>query len=134
MIAAVLMAGALTILLLNPTITRYVEGPEFRHEMEKETAKGLHFPSAWFGPIKRTGFLAAQSNRFQAQDGRKAMTKIDAYGITARFNPLGVFLRRWQLDQVHIDGGVVGIQIYEPTPEPSPAKPWYHIFCPIAFI
>jgi len=55
---------------------------------------------------------------------------MQAHGITARFNPLGVFLRRWQLDDVHIDGGEVGIQTYEPKPEPSPSKPWYHVFLP----
>ena len=45
-------------------------------------------------------------------------------------NPLGVFLRRWQLDGVHIQSGEVGIQTYEPKPEPSPSKPWYHVFLP----
>ena len=55
---------------------------------------------------------------------------MDAHGITATFNPLGVFLRRWQLDGVHIQSGEVGIQTYEPKPEPSPSKPWYHIFLP----
>jgi len=55
---------------------------------------------------------------------------MDAHGITARFNPLGFFLRRWQLDDVHIRSGEVEIQTYAPTPEPSPAKPWFHIFLP----
>ena len=55
---------------------------------------------------------------------------MDAHGITATFNPLGVFLRRWQLDEVRIQGGEVAIQTYEPKPEPSPSKPWYHIFLP----
>src|SRR5205814_9803587 len=46
------------------------------------------------------------------------------------FNPWGVFLRRWQLDDVRIDSGEVEIQTYTPKPEPSPAKPWFHIFLP----
>ena len=58
------------------------------------------------------------------------MRSLDAHGIKARFNPWGVFLRRWQLDEIHIEGGEVGIQVYEPKPEPSPAKPWYHVFLP----
>ena len=58
------------------------------------------------------------------------MTSLDASGVTAKFNPWGVFLRRWQLDEVHIGTGEVGIQTYEPKPEPSPSKPWYHIFLP----
>ncbi len=126
----VLLGGALAIAFLNPRLTRYVESDAFRAELEKQTARGLHFPSGKFAPIRRTGFLTASSDGFRAQDGRKAMTSMDADGITATFNPLGVFLRRWQLDGVHLDGGEVGIQTYEPKPEPSPSKPWYHIFLP----
>jgi hypothetical protein len=125
----VVLAGA-GIALVNPRITRYVESDAFRAELEKQTAKGLHFPAATYAPIRRTGFLSAASDGFGAQNGRKALVTIDAHGITARFNPLGVFLRRWQLDAVHIDGGEVAIQTYEPKPEPSPSKPWYHVFLP----
>src|SRR4051812_1986831 len=127
---ALLIAGTITVILIYPRITRYVEGPAFRTELEKETAKGLHFPESSFAPIKRTGFLTAEAGRFQAKNGRKAMTDIDAHGITGRFNPFGVFLRRWQINELHISRGVVGIHVYEPKPEPSPAKPWYHIFLP----
>src|SRR5687768_93750 len=122
-------AGA-GIALVNPRITRYVESDAFRAELEKQTAKGLHFPASTYAPIRRTGFISAASDGFRAQNGRKALTTMDAHGITARFNPLGVFLRRWQLDAVHIDGGEVAIQVYEPKPEPSPSKPWYHVFLP----
>jgi hypothetical protein len=125
----VLLAGA-GIALVNPRLTRYVESDAFRAELEKQTAKGLHFPASTYAPVRRTGFLSAASDGFRAQNGRKALTSMDAHGITARFNPLGVFLRRWQLDAVHIDGGEVAIQVYEPKPEPSPSKPWYHIFLP----
>ena len=129
-VAVVVIAGVIAIAFMNPRITRFVEGPEFRAELEKQTAKGLHFPGSQFAPIRRTGFLSATSEKFDAQKGRKAMTTLNAHGITAHFNPLGVFLRRWQLDEVHVDGGEVGIQIYEPKPEPTPAKPWYHVFLP----
>lgn len=129
-IGLVVLGGAGTVALLNPRLTRCVESDAFRAELEKETAKGLHFPGGKYSPIRRTGFFTAASDGFQARNGRKAMTSLDAHGITARFNPLGVFLRRWELDEVHIDGGEVGIQTYEPKPEPSPSKPWYHIFLP----
>ncbi len=122
--------GLLSAWIFNGTITRYAEGPAFRAELEKQTAKGLHFPGATFGPIRRTGLLSAETEAFQADDGRKAMTKLHAHGISARFNPLGVFLRRWQLDELHIAGGEVAIQVYEPKPESTPAKPWYHIVLP----
>ena len=125
-----LFACILAVAWLNPRLTRYVESDAFRAELEKQTARGLHFPSGQYAPIRRTGFLTASSDGFRAQNGRKAMTSVEARGITATFNPLGVFLRRWQLDGVHIQAGEVGIQTYEPKPEPSPSKPWYHIFLP----
>jgi hypothetical protein len=124
------LACALVLIWLNPRVTRYVESDDFRAELEKQTARGLHFPAGTYGAIRRTGLVTASSESFRAQNGRKAMTSLDAHGITATFNPLGVFLRRWQLDEVHIQSGEVGIQVYEPKPEPSPSKPWYHIFLP----
>ena len=129
-VGIVLLAGALVLALFNPQLTRYVESDGFREELEKQTAKGLHFPVGKYAAIRRTGFLTASSDGFRAQNGRKALTSLDAHGITATFNPLGVFLRRWQLDGVHIQSGEVGIQTYEPKPEPSPSKPWYHVFLP----
>lgn len=116
--------------LLNPVLTRYVESPGFRDMLEKETAKGLHFPGFTFGPIRRTGFLTATSAHATARDGWKAMTTLEAREITARFNPAGVLLRRWQIDDLHIERGEVGIHIYEPRPEAIPAKPWYALFLP----
>jgi hypothetical protein len=127
---AILVAGCVGLALINPRVTRSVESDAFRAELEKQTAKGLHFPAGSYAPIRRTGLLSAASDGFRAEKGRKALTALQARGITARFNPLGVFLRRWQLDDVHIDGGEVGIQTYEPKPEPSPSKPWYHVFLP----
>jgi hypothetical protein len=129
-IIGIVIAGAVGVAIINPRLTHYVESDAFRVELEKATAKGLHFPAGKYAPIRRTGFLTAASDGFRAQSGRKAMTSMDAHGITTTFNPLGVFLRRWQLDEVRIQSGEVGIQTYEPKPEPSPPKPWYHIFLP----
>lgn len=133
LIALVLVVIAISIIVstwLNPRLTRYIESDAFRAEMEKETAKGLHFPNGHYEPIKRTGTWTATTAGFRARNGRKAMTSLEAHGVTAKFNPWGVFFRRWKIDDLHIAGGEVGIQVYEPKPEPSPAKPWYHIFLP----
>ena len=129
-VAILLILGAIGIAWLNPQLTHYIESDHFRAELEKETAKGLHFPAGHYAPIHRKGFLTAAADRFQADNGRKALRAIDAHGITARFNPWGVFFRRWQLDDVHIDSGEVEIQTYTPRPEPSPAQPWFHVFLP----
>src|SRR2546421_8814981 len=116
-ICALVVAFVIMVWLVNPALTRYVESPRFRAELEKETAKGLHFPSSEFAPIRRTGSLSARSETFHAHQGRKAMTSFDAKGIAARFNPLGVFLRRWQIDDLPINRAEIGIQVYEPKPE-----------------
>ena len=129
-VAILLLVGAMGIAWFNPQLTYYIESDRFRAELEKQTAKGLHFPGGHYAPIHRKGFLAAAADRFQADSGRKALRAMDANGITAKFNPLGFFFRRWQLDDVHIQSGEVEIQTYAPTPEPSTAKPWFHILLP----
>ena len=98
--------------------------------MEEETAKGLHFPRGRYAPIRRTGALTAQSDSFAAENGQKAMKSLDAHGITATFDPWGVFLRQWRFTRVHVQSGDVEIQIYEPHPEPVGRKPWFAIFLP----
>jgi hypothetical protein len=129
-IAVVLVAFLLLLGALSPRLTSYVQSDSFRTELEKETAKGLHFPEAHYEPIKRTGRWTAESAGLQAKDGWKAMRSLEAHGIRTKFNPWGVFLRRWQLDYVEIQTGKVAIQVYEPRPTPTPSKPWYTVFFP----
>jgi hypothetical protein len=117
-------------LFFSPLLTKYVESDAFRLKMEEETAKGLHFPRGRYARIRRTGTFTAQSDRFEADNGRKAMRSLDAHRITAKFNPWGVFLRQWRLDGVHVQSGDVEIQIYEAHPEPVKPKPWFAIFLP----
>lgn len=121
---------AIAALLFNPRLTRYVESDVFRHALEDETAKGLHFRGGAYAPIQRTGLLTARSEHFRAEDGEKAMRSIDARQIAARFNPWGIFLRRWQFDDILIGSGDVEVQVYQPTSQPTPAKPWFAIFLP----
>lgn len=125
----VLVLSGATI-FFNSVLTGYVQSDDFRVELEKETAKGLHFQTAHYAPIRRTGILTAASDRCDARGGRKAMRTLEAREISAKFNPWGVFLRRWQLDELLARSGEVEIQKYEPVPEPKPAKPWYAIFLP----
>lgn len=119
----------IAIAVLSPKLTPYLEGDSFREEMNKQTSKGLHFKGA-YEPISRTGFLTGASSGFKATDGVKAMKSLSAEGITAKFNPWGIFLRRWQLDYVHLDSGEVEVQTYKPKPDNKPPKPWYSIFTP----
>ncbi len=114
----------------SPPFTRYIESDRFRLAMEQETAKGLHFPAGHYAPIRRTGGLTAQSSSFEAENGKKAIKSLDAQGITATFNPWGIFLRQWRLRNVRVQSGDVEIQIYKPNPEAAPRKPWFAIFLP----
>lgn len=124
-----LVIGGCVLWMQNPRLTAYVNGPEFKKELDKQTSKGLHFKGQ-YQEIKRTGFFTAESPRFQADAGIKAMESMDAKEITATFNPLGVFLRRWQLDSVHIRSGEIEIQTYEPQPPEKKQKPWHAFIMP----
>jgi hypothetical protein len=122
------LAGVLV--FFSPLTTRYVESDAFRAAMEDETAKGLHFPASYYSLIHRTSALEAQSERFRASDGVRALKSLDAHGIKARFNPWGVFVRQWRFSDIRIESGEVTIQIYEANPEAIRPKPWFSIFLP----
>ena len=121
---------AVVAVFFSPVLTRYVESDSFRLAMQEETSKGLHFPQARYAPMRRTSALTAHSDSFKADNGQKAMKSLDAHGVSATFDPWGVFLRQWRLDDVHVESGNVEIQIYEPQPEAVKAKPWFAIFLP----
>ena len=122
--------GAGVAVFFSPLLTNYVEGDAFRTAMEGETEKGLHFPRARYAAIRRTGVLTAQSEGFEANNGEKAMKSLVAHGITAKFDPWGVFLRQWRFTDVRVQSGDVEIQIYKANPEAVPDKPWFAIFLP----
>jgi hypothetical protein len=77
----------------SPLVTRYVESESFRRAMEDETAKGLHFAQSRYAPIRRTSAFTAHTESLEARNGEKAMKSLDGRGITATFDPLGVFTR-----------------------------------------
>jgi hypothetical protein len=117
-------------LFFSPLLTNYVESDAFRTAMEEETAKGLHFRRARYAPIRRTDALTAQSESFEAENGQKAMKSLAAHGITAKFDPWGVFLRQWRFTDIRVQSGDVEIQIYKANPEAVPGKPWFAVFLP----
>ena len=58
------------------------------------------------------------------------MKSIEVGGIAAKLDPWAVFVRSWQLDEVHVQSGEVEVQIYEHKPEPVSLKSWFSIFLP----
>ena len=125
----VVLATIIAVALVNPRLTRYLESEGFREELDRQTSKGLHFQGR-YKAIRRTGFLTARTEGFSGEKGVKAIKTISTGEVDAKFNPWGVFLRRWQLDYIRIPSGKVEIQTYEPKPENKPPKPWYAIFLP----
>ena len=123
-------AAACVALFYSPLVTHYVESESFRQAIEDETAKGLHFPQGHYAPIRRTSAFTAHSESFEAWDGEKAMKSLDGRGITATFDPLGVFIRQWRFTDVRVQSGDVEIQIYKANPEAVAPKPWFSIFLP----
>jgi len=126
----VLVAGGGTLLFLSPLTTRLIESDAFRASMEKETAKGLHFPSARYSAIRRTGAWTARCENFTAQDGVKALKSLDARAVTATFDPWGLFARQWRFSDIRVESGEVAVQVYEPQPETIAPRPWYAVLLP----
>jgi hypothetical protein len=129
-VSVIVAAGLAIVFSVNPALDRYVNSSAFRNALERETAKGLHFSDFKFGAIRRTGPLSATSDHGLGRDGRKAITSLDAQKITARFNPAGIFLRRWSIDDLHVERAEIGIHVYEPSPEATPARRWFAFLLP----
>ena len=89
--AVALIAAA--IFLINPLVTRYMEGEAFRKELDKQTSKGLHLEGR-YEASRRTGFLTATTDGFTGGNGVKAFRSISTGRADAKFNPWGVLLTR----------------------------------------
>jgi len=55
----------------SPPLTHYIESDSFRQAMEAGTAKGLHFGECHYSPIRRTSTFTAQSESYEARNGKK---------------------------------------------------------------
>jgi hypothetical protein len=126
---ALVVVLVLALPLANRKLTAYIESDAFRRELDKQTSKGLHFEGE-YQTIRRTGLLTAQTDGFKGGNGVKAFKALSTGVVDAKFDPWGIFLRRWELEYIHIPSGKAEIQIYEPKPENKPPKPWYAIFLP----
>jgi hypothetical protein len=126
---ALVAVVVLAVPLGNRKLTEYVESDAFRRELDKQTSKGLHFEGE-YQTIRRTGLLTVETDGFKARNGVKAFKTLSTGQVDAKFNPWGIFSRRWELEYIHIPSGRAEIQTYEPKPENKPPKPWYAVFLP----
>ena len=125
----IIVIVVLALPLANRQLTEYVESETFRRELDKQTSKGLHFEGE-YQTIRRTGLLTAKTDGFKGRNGVKAFKTLSTGEVDAKFDPWGFFLRRWELEYIHIPSGTAEIQTYEAKPENKPPKPWYAIFLP----
>ncbi len=132
----VLGAGAVLFLALLPVfnakITTWVNGAGFQAMLDQETSKGLKFEGHYAG-LQRVGIFGLKADDFHGQNGSRTIVSIDADGITGSFNPLGMILRRWQVEDIHLKSGIVMLQKTEPipgAPKNAPLPPWWALVWP----
>jgi len=125
----VLLAG---VFALNRQATFWIEGPAFREMLEKETAKGMHFGAAHYAPFTRVGVFGLATDSGMGEKGLKTIVSLKGNQVTGTFNPLGIFLKRWQIEFLHFDSGTVRLQKTEADPNAAapPGRPWYLFFWP----
>jgi hypothetical protein len=127
LLAALLIVA--TLIGVDGKITRWIDGPQFVEMMDKETSKGMKF-EAHYAPISRVGILGLKADSFTGTNGQKTIVSLEAHEITGWFNPMGFFLQRWQLDDLHIKNGTVMLQKTEGTPGKAKWRPWWGWFWP----
>jgi hypothetical protein len=127
---AIIGGGLLLVVLIfvicfvNGWITTWVEGPEFRAMLDQETSKGLKLEGS-FAPLQRRGVLGLSSDSFMGANGYKTIVTLQAYDISGTFNPLGVLLRRWEIDSIRINSGSVSLQETEASGAEERGPPWW---------
>ncbi len=100
--------------------------------LDQETSKGLKL-NGNYAALHRVGELGLSTDSFNGTQGYKTIVSLQAQNISGTFNPWGFFLRRWEIDSIHIQSGSVTLQKTEATPgggEKPPGPPWWAFFWP----
>lgn len=119
-------------ILLNGWITSWVEGPRFQDLLDRETSKGLKLKAS-YAPLHRVGIFGLRTDSFAGTEGEKTIVSLQAQDISGTFNPLGVALKRWEIDSLQIKSGSVMLQKTEAAPgaaKGTPWPPWWALFWP----
>jgi hypothetical protein len=119
-------------IFLNGWVTSWVESPSFQGMLDRETSKGLKLKGS-YALFHRVGVFGLRTDSFTGTEGYKTIVTVQAQDISGTFNPLGVVLRRWEIDSAHIKSGSVMLQKTEA--EPGAGKgvswpPWWALFWP----
>jgi hypothetical protein len=128
----VLVVLLVSVFIINGWITSWVEGPGFQAMLDKETSKGLKLKGS-FAPLQRVGLFGLTTDSFNGTDGARTIVTLQANHVSGTFNPLGVVLRRWEIDSGHVGSGTVMLQKTDPipgAPKGVPWPPWWALFWP----
>ena len=126
-IAIVLVLG---FVVVNAKVTAWVNSGSFGEMLDRETSKGLKL-EGHYSKLGRVGVLGLHADSFSGVQGSKTIVSLQAKDISGTFNPLGVALRRWEVDDIHIKSGSVMLQKTEAKPGEGPAPiPWWGWFWP----
>ena len=131
-----ILGGLLLILILfvliNSRVTGWVDGDGFRDLLNRATSKGLKIQGS-YSPLTRVGLLGMHVDSFTGTNGSRTIVRLQANDVSGTFNPLGIGLRRWEIDNIHLKSGTVMLQKTEPIPGaplgPTPI-PWTALFWP----
>jgi hypothetical protein len=102
-------------IILNERITTWIHSDGFRDMLNRETSKGLKLHGQYSSLI-RVGLLGMHADSFDGTNGYKTLVSLHTNEISGTFNPLGIALRRWELDSIHIKSGSVMLQKTEVKP------------------
>ena len=132
-IAVVAVAAACAVpLVLRHALGPYFESDSFRHKIAEETSRGLKVEGD-YAPITHDGWDARTPNWRSVGRPGETIARLDADGVSAQFNPWGIFRRVWQLDWVHLDSAVIELRKADPArkvPLEVKPKPWYNFILP----
>ena len=117
----ILVGLAVGWILLDRWLEHYLESQSFRSAMSRLTCRVFKV-SGEYAPIRRTGFLSVATPGFVGTNGWKMTRSIETQQVTATLNPWGLFLRRWQLQEIRIARGRIELQ--QQKPQPPPPRPW----------
>lgn len=127
-VAALLTASS----VINGRITAWVENPGFHSLLDRETSKGLKLKGS-YASFHRVGVFGLRTDTFTGTEGDKTIVTLQAHDISGTFNPLGMILRRWEIDSLHIKSGSVMLQKTDASPgagKKAPWPPWWALFWP----
>lgn len=122
---------------LDTKADELVQSPAFKRMIEDATDKGLKL-KGHYGPLKRDGTWTVITPSYESQ-GRpgEAIAYLNAQGISATFNPWGVFKNQWEVSRIDLTTAQMGLRAPDDAlkiPFPVGQRPWYAFIMPQRFV